>query len=289
MTNIAPKSEFEGERIAKAMARAGYCSRREAERWIDEGRVSVNGETISSPALNVTPKDIIAIDGNIMNAKPQTRLWLYHKPVGLVTTHSDPEGRATVFENLPRELGRVISVGRLDLTSEGLLLLTNDGGLARLLELPSTGFSRSYRARAFGQITQEELSALENGITVEGVKYGAIDAILERDNSANAWIRLSLKEGKNREIRKVLAALGLKVNRLIRTSYGPFELGNLPRAEIQELSTANVKKLLKQLENMERPTPNYDASAKTGTFKSRAKSSGQRRFANNIVPRNTAK
>ena len=281
MTINTTKSEFEGERIAKAMARAGYCSRREAERWIEEGRVSVNGAKIDSPALNVTKKDIIAIDGKAMNEKPQTRLFIYHKPTGLVTTHSDPEGRATVFENLPRELGRLISVGRLDLTSEGLLLLTNDGGLARLLELPSTGFTRSYRARAFGQITQEELSKLEDGITVEGVRYGAIEAILERGESANAWIRLSLKEGKNREIRKVLAALGLTVNRLIRTNYGPFDLGNLPRGEVTEVSRAALKKLIAQLEAMERPKTNYPARD--------GKSSGHNRFANKTAPRNAVK
>lgn len=281
MTINTTKSEFDGERIAKAMARAGYCSRREAERWILEGRVKVNGETISSPALNVTAKDIISIDNEAMEEKPQTRLFIYHKPTGLVTTHSDPEGRATVFENLPRELGRLISVGRLDLTSEGLLLLTNDGGLARLLELPSTGFTRIYRARAFGQITQEELSKLENGIVVDGVKYGSIEAILERGESANAWIRLSLKEGKNREIRKVLAALGLTVNRLIRTSYGPFELGNLPRGEITEVSRGALKKLMAQLEAIERPKPVYSERAK--------KSSGQRRFANKTAPKKTIK
>lgn len=244
------------ERIAKTIARAGECSRREAERWILEGRVAVNGKTINSPALNVSLDDKITIDGKEVEKAEPTKLWLYHKPVGLVTTHSDPEGRPTVFENLPQEIGRVISVGRLDLTSEGLLLLTNDGELARALELPRTGFVRKYRARAFGRIDQKTLDGLQNGITIEGVRYGAIEAFLERDESANAWIALSLKEGKNREIRKVLAALGLKVNRLIRLTYGPFELGKLERGEIIEVTPHKLRQLNAFLEKQaQEPAP----------------------------------
>ncbi len=235
------------ERIAKTMARRGYCSRREAERWILDGRVKVNGKIINSPALDVDDNDEIIIDNKKINAKAETKLWLYHKPTGLVTSHSDPEGRETVFSKIDPQIGRVISVGRLDLNSEGLLLLTNDGALARVLELPSTGLSRIYRARAFGTISQEKLNELQNGIVIEGVKYGAIDAILEHDERKNVWIRIVLHEGKNREIRKVLAALGLKVNRLIRISYGPFQLGALPKGAIIQAPPNQVSKLLKNL------------------------------------------
>lgn len=234
------------ERIAKTMARAGICSRRDAEKMILEKRVKVNGKIIESPALDVSPNDIIHVDNVKIGPKEPTKLWIYHKPTGLVTSHSDPEGRETVFEKIDKSLGRVISVGRLDLNSEGLLLLTNDGELARKLELPATGLSRIYRARAFGTITQEELSKLHNGIVVDGIKYGSIDAILERDETKNVWIRIVLKEGKNREIRKVLAALGLKVNRLIRLSYGPFNLGDLPRGELKEVPKSQIDKLMKK-------------------------------------------
>ncbi|MBL8548521.1 MAG: rRNA pseudouridine synthase [Hyphomonadaceae bacterium] len=235
----------DGERIAKALARAGIASRREAERMIADGRVSVNGKTLESPAFNVTRKDDIRVDGKRIGAAEETRLWRYHKPAGLVTTHADPQGRPTVFEHLPRKLPRVISVGRLDLNSEGLLLLTNDGELARTLELPATGLTRTYRARAFGAVTQAELDGLSKGIEIAGVRYGPIEAQLDVKRGGNAWITLALKEGKNREVRRVLEALGLKVNRLIRTSYGPFELGTLEAGAVEEIPRKAWKSALR--------------------------------------------
>ena len=226
--------------MAKFLARAGLCSRRDAERLIAEGRVKLNGKVLDTPAVKVTAKDKVVVDGRPIGAAEPTRLWRYHKPSGLVTTHHDPAGRATVFQHLPKDMPRVISVGRLDLTSEGLLLLTNDGELARRLELPSNRWLRRYRARAFGRVRQEELDQLKNGITVEGVRYGPIEARLERA-AANSWITLSLTEGKNREVRRVLEALGLKVNRLIRTSYGPFQLGTLPPGAVEEIPRKVLK------------------------------------------------
>jgi 23S rRNA pseudouridine2605 synthase len=226
--------------VAKFLARAGLCSRRDAERLIAEGRVKLNGKVLDTPAVKVTAKDKVVVDGRPIGAAEPTRLWRYHKPSGLVTTHHDPAGRATVFQHLPKDMPRVISVGRLDLTSEGLLLLTNDGELARRLELPSNRWLRRYRARAFGRVRQEELDQLKNGITVEGVRYGPIEARLERA-AANSWITLSLTEGKNREVRRVLEALGLKVNRLIRTSYGPFQLGTLPPGAVEEIPRKVLK------------------------------------------------
>ena len=237
-----PPSSANGERVAKVLARAGVCSRRDAEKLIAEGRVKLNGKTLDTPAVKVGANDRLTVDGAPIGAAPVTRLWRYHKPSGLVTTHRDPTGRPTVFEHLPDDLPRVISVGRLDLTSEGLLLLTNDGALARRLELPSNGWLRRYRARAFGRITQAELDVLRDGVSVDGVNYRAIDAKLERGQGANAWITLSLREGKNREVRRVLEALGLKVNRLIRVSYGPFELGTLAAGAVEEVP----RKLLRQ-------------------------------------------
>ena len=227
---------MEGERIAKFLARAGVCSRRDAERLIAEGRVKLNGKKLDTPAVKVTAADKIAVDGRPIAAAEETRLWRYHKPAGLVTTHRDPGGRPTVFERLPENLPRVVSIGRLDLTSEGLLLLTNDGALARRLELPANGWLRRYRARAFGAIGQEELDRLKRGIEVAGVRYGPIEATLEREGGANVWIALSLTEGKNREVRRVLEALGLKVNRLIRVAYGPFQLGALKPGSVEEIS-----------------------------------------------------
>lgn len=226
--------------MAKFLARAGVCSRRDAERLIAEGRVKLNGKVLDTPAVKVTANDKVQVDGRPIGAAEPTRLWRYHKPTGLVTTHRDPAGRATVFEHLPKDMPRVISVGRLDLTSEGLLLLTNDGELARRLELPSNGWLRRYRARAFGRVEQEELDALKNGITVDGVRYGPIDARLERA-AANSWITLSLTEGKNREVRRVLEALGLKVNRLIRIAYGPFQLGTLAPGAVEEIPRKVLK------------------------------------------------
>jgi 23S rRNA pseudouridine2605 synthase len=220
-------------RIAKAMARAGLCSRRDAERWIADGRVAVNGHIIRSPALDVEPDDRVLVDGTPLPGAEPPKLWRYHKPKGLVTTHRDPEGRETVFDKLPQSLGRVISVGRLDVTSEGLLLITNDGALARHLELPATGWLRRYRVRAHGRITAEALEKLKDGIEVEGVKYGPIEATLDKQQGANVWLTIGLREGKNREVRKVLGALGLDVNRLIRISYGPFQLLELPPGEVE--------------------------------------------------------
>ncbi len=228
-------SKAKAERIAKVMARSGLCSRREAERWIVDGRVSVDGKTLDSPALTVTSDNHIAVDGKPMPRAERTRLWRYHKPPGLLTSNRDPQGRPTVFDRIPRELGRVISVGRLDMTSEGLLLLTNDGGLARTLELPETGWTRRYRVRAYGRLEDSVLEKLEKGITVDGVKYGPIKAEVESRKGANAWLSMSLKEGKNREIRKVLEHLGFSVNRLIRVAYGPFQLGRLKRGEVSEI------------------------------------------------------
>ncbi|MCA3693901.1 pseudouridine synthase [Aquidulcibacter sp.] len=237
-------AERPGERIAKALARAGLCSRREAERWIEEGRITVNGVVLESPAFNVTAQDRIAVDGRPVDSPEPTRLWRYHKPDGLVTTHKDPQGRETVFDHLPEDLPRVISVGRLDLSSEGLLLLTNDGGLARSLELPSTGWLRRYRVRAFGRVSQEELAKLADGITVDGITYGPMEAILDRAETANAWITVSIREGKNREVRRVLEAIGLKVNRLIRVSYGPFQLGKMPPGSVEEVAPSALKEML---------------------------------------------
>ncbi len=233
----------EAERIAKVIARAGLCSRRDAERWIVDGRVSVNGETLSSPAFTVVPEDKILVDGKPLPAFQATRLFLYHKPVGLVTTARDEKNRATVFDKLPPGLPRVVSVGRLDINSEGLLLLTNDGGLARYLELPANAMKRCYRVRVNGVVKPADLARLAKGVTVEGMNYGPIDAKMDRSQTgANVWVTVTLKEGKNREIRKVMSHLGLQVSRLIRTSYGPFELGDLPPGSAREVAPEILKK-----------------------------------------------
>ena len=233
----------EAERIAKVIARAGLCSRRDAERWITGGRVSVNGKTLESPAFTVVPEDKILVDGKPLPASEAPRLFLYHKPVGLVTTARDEKNRATVFDMLPNGLPRVVSVGRLDLNSEGLLLLTNDGGLARYLELPANAMKRRYRVRVNGTVKPAHLARLAQGITVDGMNYGPIDARMERaQTGANVWLVVTLKEGKNREIRKVMAHLGLQVSRLIRTSYGPFELGDLPAGSAKEVAPEILKK-----------------------------------------------
>ncbi|PZU94659.1 MAG: RNA-binding protein [Chelatococcus sp.] len=217
------------------MARAGVASRRDSEAMIAEGRVSVNGTVLESPALDVGPNDVILVDGEPLPERERTRLWLYHKPRGLVTTNHDPEGRPTVFEHLPEDLPRVLSIGRLDINTEGLLLLTNDGGLARMLELPETGWLRRYRVRAFGSVTQDKLDALQGGVTIDGISYGPVVARFEREQGSNTWLTVDLREGKNREVKTVLEHVGLAVNRLIRISFGPFQLGELDEGEVEEV------------------------------------------------------
>ena len=239
-----PKPKKAGERVAKMISRAGLASRRDAEEWVTQGRVSVNGRVINSPALDITANDVVTVDGKPLPERERTRLFLYHKPRGLMTTHADPEGRPTVFDNLPEGLPRLISIGRLDFNTEGLLLLTNDGGLARVLELPDTGWLRRYRVRAHGEVTQAQLDQLKEGVEVEGVKYGSIDATLERDQGANVWLVFAIREGKNREVRNVLAHLGLEVNRLIRVSYGPFKLGEIVEGEVEEVKTRVLREQL---------------------------------------------
>jgi 23S rRNA pseudouridine2605 synthase len=224
------------QRIAKVLARAGLCSRRDAERWIAEGRVAVDGTVLTSPAVTVTVDSDIRVDGKPVAAPERTRLWRYHKPAGLVTTHRDERGRPTVFSALPSGLPRLISIGRLDLNSEGLLLLTNDGALARRLELPATGWVRRYKVRVHGLVDAARLGPLARGVTIDGVSYGPIRARLDRQQGSNAWITLSLQEGKNREVRRVLEHLGYPVTRLIRLAYGPFQLGHLARGEIEEVT-----------------------------------------------------
>ena len=231
-----PSEPKTGERIAKVIARAGVCSRRDAEKLIEAGRVAVDGKPIASPALNVSPEAIILIDGKVIPSLLPTRLWRYHKPAGLVTSHRDPEGRPTVFANLPPSLPRVVSVGRLDINSEGLLLLTNDGELARRLELPAQGWVRRYRARVFGDVTQKDLDHLAKGVTIDGVRYGPVTAGLERTKGHNSWVTISLTEGKNREVKRLMEHIGLKVSRLIRVSFGPFHLGHLPERQVDEIA-----------------------------------------------------
>ena len=222
-------------RIAKVMARAGVCSRRDAERMIAEGRVALGGETVKSPALNVGPDALITVDGKAIPTASPTKLWRYHKPAGLVTSHRDPKGRPTVFSHLPPGLPRVVSVGRLDINSEGLLLLTNDGEMARRLELPAQGWVRRYRVRLFGNVTQKDLDKLSKGVAIDGVHYGPVTAELERAKGPYAWATISLKEGKNREVKRLMEHLGFKVARLIRVSYGPFHLGHLPEGSAEEI------------------------------------------------------
>ncbi|MEM1276806.1 MAG: pseudouridine synthase [Pseudomonadota bacterium] len=235
------KSLSTPERIAKRIARAGLASRREAERMIEAGRVKVNGKLITSPALNVTTQDRILVDGKPLAEAETARLWRYHKPAGLVTTDRDEKGRATIYDRLPEDLPRVMSVGRLDLTSEGLLLLTNDGALKRKLELPATGWMRKYRVRVHGSPTESTLAPLSRGITIEGERFQPMSVTLDRQQGANAWLTLGLREGRNREIRRAMEALGLTVNRLIRVSYGPFQLGDLKQGEVVEIKQKVIR------------------------------------------------
>lgn len=233
-----------GERIAKFLARAGVASRRDAERLLAEGQIRINNTVVSHPATFVTAGDLVQVRDKVVNPPGRTRLWRYHKPHGLVTTHRDPQGRPTVFERLPPTLPRVISVGRLDLTSEGLLLLTNDGALARRLELPSSGWIRRYRARVHGAVDERRLAALAEGMVVDGIRYGPIEAGLDSRKGDNAWLTVSLREGRNREIRRVLAHLDLQVTRLIRIAYGPFQLGKLPPGAVEEVSPKVLREQL---------------------------------------------
>jgi len=235
------------EKLAPLIARSGFCSRRDAKALVNAGRVTVNGVIAESPGLVLPEKAEILIDGQALPEQEPTRLWCYHKPCGLVTSHKDPEGRPTVFGALPPELPRVLSVGRLDLNSEGLLLLTNDGQLARHMELPTTGLPRCYRVRVHGRVDPQRLASLSEGITVDGVRYGRIEAALDHQSGANGWITVLLQEGKNREIRKVMEAIGYSVNRLLRISYGPFELGTLAPSAVQEVPWRNFRHLLPSL------------------------------------------
>ena len=241
---MAEIKEPSGERIAKVIARAGVCSRRDAEKLIAEGRVALDGEIVATPAIRVGTDQVVSVDGKPLAEPENTRLWRYFKPAGLVTTHKDPEGRPTVFQNLPKSLPRVVSIGRLDVNSEGLLLLTNDGGLARILELPSTGWTRKYRARLFGKIAQPELDRLAEGITIDGVKYGPVIADLERTKGMYSWASVSLKEGKNREVKRLMEHLGVKVARLIRIQFGPFHLGQLEEGQVEEIPAKIWRELL---------------------------------------------
>lgn len=237
-------SSPDGERIAKVIARAGLCSRREAEAWVAQRRVAVDGTVLTSPAVNVRPGQRVTVDGKLLPAAEPTRLFRYHKARGVVTSTRDPDGRTTIYDTLPPELPRLMPVGRLDINSEGLLLLTNDGALKRKLELPATGWLRRYRVRAFGEVDDRRLQPLADGITVDGVAYGPIQARLDRMQGDNAWLTVSLREGKNREVRRVLEHLGLKVNRLLRMGYGPFQLGNLPKRAVEEVSPRILREQL---------------------------------------------
>jgi 23S rRNA pseudouridine2605 synthase len=234
----------EPERIAKRLARAGLCSRRDAERWIAAGRVKVDGKLLETPAFTVTDQNQIEVDGKPLPGADRARLWRYHKPPGELVTARDPEGRRTIFDSLPSGMPRVVTVGRLDFMSEGLLLLTNDGGLARRLELPANGWIRRYRARVHGTVDEARLAALANGITIEGVRYGAIQAKLDRQQRSNAWLEMALAEGKNREVRRVLTHLDLPVVRLIRIAFGPFHLGELERGHVDEIPAQALDNLL---------------------------------------------
>lgn len=270
----------EGERIAKRLARAGVASRREAERMIEAGRVKVNGKRIESPALNVTEADKVEVDGAAIGAPERARLWRYHKPTGLVTSARDEKGRATVFDKMPPELPRVMSVGRLDLNSEGLLLLTNDGDLKRRLELPSTGWTRRYRVRAHGRIDDAGLEPLRKGVSIDGERFQPMTVAIEREQRGNLWLAIGLKEGKNREIRRALEHVGLQVNRLIRVSYGPFQLGDLPTGGVEEVRAKTLRDQLgpKLMDGLKTEAPNgpirKPSDGKAGPGERAAKSGG---------------
>jgi 23S rRNA pseudouridine2605 synthase len=248
----------EGERIAKRLARAGIASRRDAEELIAAGRIRVNGKVLSSPAFNVSPGDTVELDGTAIPPIERTRLFLFHKPAGVVTTNRDPEGRRTVFDVLPKDLPRLMTIGRLDINTEGLLLLTNDGGLSRVLELPATGWLRRYRVRVHGKADEKALADLKNGIAVDGVFYGSVEATLDREQGTNAWLTIGLREGKNREVKNILGALGLEVTRLIRISYGPFQLGELPEGHVWEMKGRTLRDQLGE-RLIEEAGANFDA------------------------------
>lgn len=260
MSTDTPSDAPKGDRIAKVLARAGVASRRDVERMIAAGRITVNGEQISSPALNVTAADMITVDGKPVSEPEPERLWLYHKPVGLVATDRDEKGRKTIYDDMPDDLPRVMSVGRLDINSEGLLLLTNDGAIKRKLELPSTGWLRRYRVRINGRPQDSSFDTLRRGITVEGEKFQPMQIQLDRQQGANAWLTVGLREGKNREIRRAMQDIGLSVNRLIRISYGPFQLGELKAGEVEEIR----RKVMRDQLGMEElgPTPQGTATKK---------------------------
>ena len=250
-------SDNKKERIAKVIARAGIASRRDAEKLILDGKVKVNGVLITSPALNVSEEDKIEVAGKALAPKEEVRIWRYNKRAGLITSHKDPEGRPTVFEALPAGLPRVISVGRLDFNSEGLLLLTNDGEAARFMESPATAWKRRYRVRVHGMVTDDIIARLAKGVTIDGVRYGAAEVVLDKQQRTNSWLTVTIQEGKNREIRKMMDFFGLKVTRLIRVSYGPFPLGNLPVGEIKEVPGKIVREQLGLEKNKKAKNENY--------------------------------
>jgi 23S rRNA pseudouridine2605 synthase len=281
MTN--PDAPREGDRIAKLLARAGVASRREVERMIAEGRVKIGEETVTTPATLLTSLRGVSVDGKPVKAAEPTRLFAFHKPAGLITAERDPAGRPTIYtalrNALPANAGRVMPVGRLDFNTEGLLLLTNDGALKRAMELPSSGIPRTYRARTFGTVTQDQLEALIEGVEIDGMHYGKIDANMERSTGRNQWIEVAITEGKNREVRRVLEHLGLEVSRLIRTAYGPFQLLDLPRGAAVEIRTADVERFAASLLGKDRAAPARSAPDQARARIKRTKPSGPRTAA----------
>lgn len=268
----------DGDRIAKYLARAGIASRRDAEKLILEGRVKVNGNVLDTPAFKVTSADIVLFDNKPVAHREPPRVWRYHKPEGLVTSHKDEEGRQTVFQNLPKDLPRVISVGRLDITSEGLLLITNDGEVSRALELPKTGFIRRYRARAYGSVNQDILDTLKAGIKIDGIPTGPIEATLDKVQGGNVWITVTIKEGKNREVRRALDEVGLTVNRLIRTSYGPFQLGKLGKGQVEEVPNESLREMIGHLVDIPVSAPKPDKFDKPFVKPKRGSHASAKRF-----------